>query len=71
MRCGAAALALRRIVRCCAAHSYPAPLLSRAFNEFDAAICAYRNREGDLGRIIVVYDWDERIALVSSIGSSI
>jgi hypothetical protein len=46
------------------AQSYPAPLLYRAFNEFNADICAYRNRELDLGRIIIIYDADERLAVV-------
>ena len=46
-----------------AALSHPAALLSRAFNEFSAELCAFRNRE-DEGRIIVLADWDERLALV-------
>jgi hypothetical protein len=33
-------------------------------NEFDARIVAYKNREQDLRRIIVVYDDDERVARV-------
>lgn len=43
-----------------AARCYPAARLRRAVNEFDAAICAYRNREADMGRLIVLYCWDER-----------
>jgi hypothetical protein len=43
--------------------SHPAQLLSRAFNEFSAELCAFRNRE-DEGRIIVLADWDERLATV-------
>ena len=43
--------------------SHPAALLSRAFNEFSAELCAFRNRE-DEGRIIVLADWDERLATV-------
>ena len=35
-------------------------------NEFDAQIVAYKNREQDLRRIIVVYDDDERVARVSA-----
>jgi hypothetical protein len=46
-----------------AALSHPAGLLSRAFNEFSAELCAFRNRE-DEGRIIVLTDWDERLATV-------
>ena len=45
-----------------AAQSYPAQLLSRSVNEFNADICAYRNQEHDLRRIIILCDADERLA---------
>jgi len=50
--------------QCCilGAHSYPAPALSRSVNNFSAEILEYRNKEPD--RIIIVYDYDERIAVV-------
>ncbi|CAH8541048.1 unnamed protein product [Dicrocoelium dendriticum] len=41
------------------AHSYPAAMLSRSINYETAAMLAFRNQPG---RIIVLYDEDERIA---------
>jgi centrosomal protein CEP41 len=50
--------------QCCilGAYSYPAPALSRSVNNFSAEILEYKNKEPD--RIIIVYDYDERIAVV-------
>jgi rhodanese-related sulfurtransferase len=49
--------------QCCilGALSYPAPALSRSVNNFTTEILEFRNRTD---RMIIVYDYDERIAVV-------
>lgn len=43
--------------------SFHAPLLTRSFNELTGQILSYKNKEAE-GKIVVMYDYDERIALV-------
>lgn len=52
-----------------AAVSYPAPMLTRSFNELTSQILAFKNKEAQ-GKIVLMYDYDERIAVVRAFAAA-